>query len=270
MALTITLDRKSPARINKGTRLSILTGTIAFDSSYPTGGEDFTGVSKYFRTLQSVILDNTSGYVFAYDETNKKVKVFLSSGTPAITVANESTHTHAITLDGGVTAGEAAHTHAAGAITVTGGALNLASPAFSGTGLTAAGQVMTTTDNQTMTLNECAGMWLLPATATTAPMLIVSNTAVTGAQAVLTVIGTAATDAGAYKIVKILTSATGAATGAGSSHTHGPGTLADAASAAGSAHNHTATATGEAADEVANTTNLAALTSVSFVAIGIV
>ena len=80
-------------------------------------------------------------------------------------------------------------------------ALDLANPVFSGTGLTAAGHVMTTTDNQTMTLNQCAGMWLIPATGSHAPMLILSNTAVTGAPAVLTVQGTAATDSGAYKIV---------------------------------------------------------------------
>lgn len=80
--------------------------------------------------------------------------------------------------------------------------LDLASPAFSGTGLTAAGQVITTTDNQTMTLNQCAGMWLISATGATPPNLILSNTAVTGAPAVLTVQGSANTDAGAYKIVK--------------------------------------------------------------------
>jgi len=85
--------------------------------------------------------------------------------------------------------------------TTSAAALDLANPVFSGTGLTAAGQVMTTTDNQTMTLNQCAGMWLIPATGSHAPMLILSNTAVTGAPAVLTVQGTAATDAGAYKIV---------------------------------------------------------------------
>lgn len=80
--------------------------------------------------------------------------------------------------------------------------LNLAAPAFSGTGLTAAGQVITTTDNQTMTLNQCAGMWLISATGATPPNLILSNTAVTGAPAVLTVQGSANTDAGAYKIVQ--------------------------------------------------------------------
>lgn len=83
--------------------------------------------------------------------------------------------------------------------------LDFITPAFSGTGLTAAGQVITTTDNQTMTLNQCAGMWLVDATGSHPPMLIVSNTAVAGAPAVLTVIGSAATNAGVYQIRKALT-----------------------------------------------------------------
>jgi hypothetical protein len=74
------------------------------------------------------------------------------------------------------------------------------SNAFTGTGQSSAGQVITTTDNQTMTLNQCAGMWFI--SATHGPYYIVSNTAVTGAPAVLTVIGDApTTDAGAYRIV---------------------------------------------------------------------
>lgn len=90
----------------------------------------------------------------------------------------------------------------------TAGDLNLATPAFSGTGLTAAGQVITTTSNHTMTLNQCAGMWLISATGATPPNLILSNTAVTAAPAVLTVQGAASTDAGAYKIVRVTTTGT--------------------------------------------------------------
>lgn len=80
-------------------------------------------------------------------------------------------------------------------------AVNLATPVFSGTGQSSAGQVITTTDNQTMTLNQCAGMWFV--SATHGPYLIASNTAVTGAPAVLTIYGGApTTDAGTYKILK--------------------------------------------------------------------
>lgn len=86
--------------------------------------------------------------------------------------------------------------------------------AFTGSGFATAGQVVTTTDNQTMTLNQCAGMWLI--TATHAPCLIVSNTAVSGAPAVLTVYGAApATTAEGYRILKAPTPA-----GSVASHTH--------------------------------------------------
>lgn len=89
--------------------------------------------------------------------------------------------------------------------------------AFTGTGFSTSGQVVTTTDNQTMTLNQCAGMWLI--TATQAPCLIVSNTAVTGAPAVLTVYGLApTTHAGTYKILRAPTPA--GTNAAELSHTH--------------------------------------------------
>lgn len=98
---------------------------------------------------------------------------------------------------------------------------NFATPAFSGTGQTSSGQVITTTDNQTMTLNQCTGMWFI--SAEHGPYMIESNTAVTGAPAVLTIYGTApTTDAGTYKILKAGTPAgtngTSAVTG-GSSDT---------------------------------------------------
>jgi hypothetical protein len=90
----------------------------------------------------------------------------------------------------------------AGTLSVTSD-LNLATPVFSGTGYATAGQVITTTDNQTMTLNQCAGMWFVPPSGAKPAVLILSNTAVTGAPAVLTVQGVApTTDAGAYTIVK--------------------------------------------------------------------
>lgn len=85
---------------------------------------------------------------------------------------------------------------------------------FSGTGQSSSGQVITTTDNQTMTLNQCAGMLFI--SATHGPYYIASNTAVTGAPAVLTIYGTApTTDAGSYKIINGLTPV-----GTVSSHTH--------------------------------------------------
>lgn len=160
--------------------------TLAFDSSYPTGGESLTAAELGLSRFTRLKIQPESGYTF---------EVVYSSVEPT------SVTIKAFRGGSGTTGAGSAHTH-----TFTGTApstnLDLASPAFSGTGLTAVGQVITTTDNQTMTLNQCAGMWLISATQATPPNLILSNTAVTGAPAVLTVQGSANTDAGAYKIVK--------------------------------------------------------------------
>ncbi len=102
----------------------------------------------------------------------------------------------------------------AGSVT---GKLDLAVAAFSGTGFVTAGQVITTTDTQIMAATDtAAGMWFInTAQVTTVPVLILSNTIVNGASAVLTCQGVPPpTDAGAYKIVTL-----GAATFAGSAHT---------------------------------------------------
>lgn len=216
-------------RVSEGNKFKIL-GKLIFDSSYPTGGESLSASTIGLTYIDAFeVTNDEGGYSFESTVAAAKTSVTLKAYT------------------GGVSAFTPAGTNSVPTYTdsATSGALNLATPLFSGTGLTAAGQAITTTDNQTMTLNQCAGMWLMAATVTAAPLLIVSNTAVTGAPAVLTVKGTAATDAGAYKIVKNLS----------------VGTI--------SAPTFTGTAvSGAVASEVANTTNLSALSAVEFEAIG--
>lgn len=163
-----------------------------------------------------------SGYEFDYDTSAETIVVYSgASGTTGAT-------------SGGTPAG----TNAAST------ALDVATPVFSGTGQTSAGQVITTTDNQTMTLNQCAGMWFV--SASNGPYLIESNTAVTGAPAVLTIYGTApTTDAGTYRIYKNAAQTfTGSALG---THTHSIGAAAGG--------------------EVANGTNLSSVT-IDFMFIG--
>jgi len=127
-------------------------------------------------------------------------KIFEGVANVATEKTLGATFTGASDTTSSVSGGTPTGTNSAPVFTGSASVLNLASPVFSGTGQSSAGQVITTTDNQTMTLNQCAGMWFV--SATHGPYLIASNTAVTGAQAVLTIIGTApTTDAGAYKIV---------------------------------------------------------------------
>lgn len=167
-----------------GGRSRIQHGSIALDSSYPTGGYSLPA-SKFFgpgaRIWNMIIGDagKTGGgaYRFYYDYINSKLMAYWA--TPAGTIVFTGTS--------------------------PAGDLDLTTPAFSGTGYATSGQVITTTDNQTMTLNQCAGMWFVPPSGAKPAVLILSNTAVTGAPAVLTVQGIApTTDAGAYKIVKAL------------------------------------------------------------------
>jgi hypothetical protein len=90
-----------------------------------------------------------------------------------------------------------------------------------GTGFATVGQVVTTSDNQTLGVDECAGMWLI--TATQAPCLIVSHPACAAAPLVATVFGLAPTTAAeAYRILRAPTPAgtVGAHTHTGPSHTH--------------------------------------------------
>jgi len=308
---------------NTGSQLRI-TGRIAFDSSYVTGGEPLTARSIRLSQIDSINLQAESGYFFqtvypTVRPPSVNLMVFeggLSAFTPAGSNANTSAGTPAGTNGtSAVTGTAAAQIWTAGAYTpggsnssslVTGTAdaqaftgtapltnLDLATPAFSGTGLTAAGQVITTTDNQTMTLNQCAGMWLVSATEATAPNLIKSNTAVSGAPAVLTVYGSANTDAGAYKIVKhaapVGTNGSSSLSGAsatgqtfsgnlavlsGTNSTSAVTGTAAAQTFTGSAlatHTHVFSGTPVAATvatQVANATNLSALSAVEFEAFG--
>ena len=216
---------KETARQSAGSEIK-LEGRVAFDSSYPTGGESFTAAQFGLTKINRVLLQSEGGYDFETDYTNSKIKAFNGgSGTSGAT-------------SGG--------TPAAQVFTGSSSALNLATPAFSGTGYATAGQVVTTTGNQTMALNQCAGMWLIAdALSTTPPVLIISNTAVTGAPAVLTVIGVApVTDAGTYKIVSTIPVGTNGASAALATHTH---TVAAAAGI-----------------EVANATDLSGLTAVEY------
>lgn len=185
---------------NAGSETKI-SGTIAFDDSYPTGGEALTLSKLPLKRVSNVLIETNSGYVFQYDYTNNKIIAYRSAGATFTGTASTSAEVSA----------------------------------FTGTGQSSSGQVITTTDNQTMTLNQCAGMWFV--SAVRGPYYIVSNTAVTNAPAVLTVMGTApVTDAGAYRIVKSPTPV---------------GTNATAALA-----------------EVANGVDLAGLTAVKFTAYG--
>ena len=76
MAFTVTYkeDKGMVDKCSHGYK--IVTGTILFSTSYPTGGE-LMDMSKIFpKDLHLVIVEPKAGYIFLYDYTNKKVLAY--------------------------------------------------------------------------------------------------------------------------------------------------------------------------------------------------
>ena len=238
MALVVSRDGNYP-EMSWGA-FKVVFGTMAFDADYQTGGLAISSGELGLNYIQQIIIPPIAGYVFDYVEGTQKVKAFdsVAGGTPT-GVVNMTNHADSAgTPSGAVT-----------------GALDVVVPKVAGVGITAVGQVMTTTDKPVIGLNAAAGMWLK--SATTGLCLVISNTAGTGvAPVAFTVVGTAFTDAGAYQVL-----------------TMGPATFVGVAMGNHS-HANTAAFVGAAvppgtAAEVPLHTNLAALSTVDFIAIGL-
>jgi hypothetical protein len=76
MAFTITYkeDKGMVDKCSHGFKL--VTGSVAFDASYPTGGEPMD-MSKVFPTeLHLVLFEAAYGFVFKYEYANKKVVAY--------------------------------------------------------------------------------------------------------------------------------------------------------------------------------------------------
>ena len=52
----------------------IMQGSVALDSSYPTGGESV----EFPFTPQIVLAEPSAGYIFQYDYTNEKLKAYYA------------------------------------------------------------------------------------------------------------------------------------------------------------------------------------------------
>lgn len=92
MALAFTIKQR-----NRTGNQKRHTVDIAFDSSYPTGGEAATAANFGLTVVNDVVFPEPSGgYIFQYDRTNAKILVYAAGGQPA--------HTH----DFKIIAGQAA------------------------------------------------------------------------------------------------------------------------------------------------------------------
>lgn len=73
MGLTVTLSGDWLGNVGNE-RTS--TGTLAFDSSYPAGGEALSAANIGLGLIDKIEIESKSGYVFSYDYDNGKVMVY--------------------------------------------------------------------------------------------------------------------------------------------------------------------------------------------------
>jgi len=95
MALTITIER-----MTRMGRESVREGVIAFSSSYATGGMELTPANLRLQVITFIDIPMRSGFLFEYDYTNRRVRVFhpraaiantLAVSTPALPHASGAT-----------------------------------------------------------------------------------------------------------------------------------------------------------------------------------
>lgn len=62
---------------------SVLFVTLAFDNSYPTGGESITANAIGLTRINGAIIPGNVGYTFTWDGTNSKVLVYYGDNNNA-------------------------------------------------------------------------------------------------------------------------------------------------------------------------------------------
>jgi hypothetical protein len=78
MALVVTMKK-----MLKASNIKINTIDVAFDNSYPTGGETLTPQQMGLSNVEAVIPLNTKGYMMEYDAANKKLMAYYGDNNNA-------------------------------------------------------------------------------------------------------------------------------------------------------------------------------------------
>lgn len=106
--MALTLSNIEP--FSMGSKMGVLAD-IAFDASYPTGGEGLTPGDVGLTKIDRAIIEPKSGYVFEYDYSNEKLKALtpLAAGTGTLNLKdddNAATAGVAVYFDEDGTSGE--------------------------------------------------------------------------------------------------------------------------------------------------------------------
>lgn len=71
----------SGARVNPGLVMKVIS--VAFDDSYPSGGEDLTASMVGLTAITKVIANSVSGYLIRYNYSTAKLMIFYSDSNNA-------------------------------------------------------------------------------------------------------------------------------------------------------------------------------------------
>jgi hypothetical protein len=160
MALTITLSGDWQGNVGAQRHVR---GTIAFDSSYPTGGESLTAANIGLRVVDFIEVTARSGYVFEYDYTNSSLLVYRTAtvtpagtlSTPSFAIASSASAsaTYKLTVSADSTVAVIAGDSLTAARTLSGTYSPVGVPTFTGNATTAAAlaEVGNTTDLSALT-----------------------------------------------------------------------------------------------------------------------
>ncbi len=97
MSVSVTFDFPRAENLQRGSSqhgIDLISGVIAFDSSYPTNGEDVSDITGKFKTCCQIICECAGGYCFEFDKTNSKIKAYwvdtTTDGAPMAEVTNST------------------------------------------------------------------------------------------------------------------------------------------------------------------------------------
>jgi len=160
MALTFTLSGDWQGNVGNQ---RYVQGTLAFDSSYPTGGESLTAANIGLRVIEQIDVQPRSGYVFDYNYTDSLLLVYRTGtvtpagtlSTPSFAIASSASAsaTYKLTVSADSTVAVVAGDSLTAARTLSGTYSPVGVPTFTGNATTAAAlaEVGNTTDLSTLT-----------------------------------------------------------------------------------------------------------------------
>lgn len=93
LAATPGVAAKRPALGIGGTPKKFGVYTLAFDASYPTGGESISSIWNDFKTVEFIAVSGPGSRTYEVDYSGKKVLLYTAIGTEATDTSNQSTIT---------------------------------------------------------------------------------------------------------------------------------------------------------------------------------